>query len=74
MMSASLESMNASGERWTEAEIHRLRGRVLERRGASATEIDACYQVALACARRMGTPGFEARVTESQERWMAGRK
>ena len=73
-MSASLESMNATGERWTEAEIHRLRGHVLERRGAPPTEIDACYQVALASAKRMGAPGFEARVNESQARWMAKRK
>jgi class 3 adenylate cyclase len=74
MMSASLESMNASGERWTEAEIHRLRGLVLERRGAPATEIEACYQVALASARRMRTPGFEARVNESRARWTARSK
>ncbi len=71
MMSASLESMNATGERWTEAEIHRLRCHVLERRAAPAEEIEACYDVALASARRMGASGFEARVNESRARWIA---
>ena len=70
-LSASLEAMNATGERWAEPEIHRLRGRVLERRGESATEVEGCYRLAVACARRIGARGWEARAEDSLARWLA---
>lgn len=71
MMAASLESMRATDERWAEAEIDRLRGNILERRGASATEVEDCYRLALTIAQRMGAGGFEARANDSLERWLA---
>jgi hypothetical protein len=71
MMAASLESMHATDERWAEAEIHRLRGNLLERRGAPATEVEDCYRLALSIAQQMGAGGFEARANNSLERWLA---
>jgi class 3 adenylate cyclase/tetratricopeptide (TPR) repeat protein len=71
MMAASLESMEATDERWAEAEIHRLRGNLLERRGAPATEVEDCYRLAITIARRTGAGGFEARANDSLERWLA---
>jgi len=68
LLAASLEAMNATGERWAEAEIHRLRGRILERRGASAAEVEDSYQRALECARRVGARGWEARVENRRAR------
>ncbi len=70
-IAASLETMNATGERWAEPEMHRLRGQILERSGAPATEVEECYRVALSAARRMGARGFEARVNESLPGWHA---
>jgi class 3 adenylate cyclase/tetratricopeptide (TPR) repeat protein len=71
MMAASLESMNATDERWAEAEIHRLRGNLLERRGAPPAEVEECYRLAVTIARRMGVGGFESRANDSLERWLA---
>ena len=64
-ISTSLETMNATGERWAEPEIRRLRGQILERRGAPATEVEECYRLAVETARRMGAHGFEAWANQS---------
>lgn len=69
-MSASLESMNATVERWAEPEIHRLHGYVLEHRGAPASDVEDRYRLALAVAQRMGAGGFEARANDSLGRWL----
>jgi hypothetical protein len=63
--------MNATDERWAEAEIHRLRGNLLERRGAPPAEVEECYRLAVTIARRMGVGGFESRANDSLERWLA---
>ena len=63
--------MNATGERWAEPEIRRLRGQILERRGAPATEVEECYRLAVETARRMGAHGFEAWANQSLMRWLA---
>ena len=66
--------MNATGERWAEPEIRRLRGQILERRGAPATEVEECYRLAVETARRMGARGFEAWANQSLMRWLAARE
>jgi tetratricopeptide (TPR) repeat protein len=70
-IAASLATMDATGERWAEPEILRLRGQILERRGAPATEVEACYRLAIETARRMGARGFEAMATQSLMGWLA---
>jgi len=70
LLSASLDEMNATDERWAEAEIHRLRAQILERRGAFAQDIEACYGVAVACAQRAGARGWETRAIESRAGWL----
>ncbi len=72
-LAASLDEMETTGERWAEAEIHRLHALILERRGADGQDIEACYDSAIACAQRVGARGWEARAIESRGRWLAHR-
>jgi predicted ATPase/class 3 adenylate cyclase len=69
-LAASLETMNTTGERWAEAEIHRLHGQILERRGAAAAEIEGAYRLAVESARRMGAHGWKSRAENSRARWL----
>jgi hypothetical protein len=73
-LAASLDAMNASGDRWAEAEIQCRRALVLERRGATPQDIEACYVAAIGCAQRAGARGWEARAVESRARWLTGRR
>lgn len=69
-LSASLDAIESSGERWAEAEIHRLRGLILERRGAPSEEIEGCYRLAVECARQIGARGWQERAESSLARWL----
>jgi len=70
MIAASLDTMRATGEHWIEAELYRVRGRILERREAPASEVEDSYRLAIATAQRMHAGGFEARANDSLERWL----
>jgi predicted ATPase/class 3 adenylate cyclase len=60
-----LAEIGASGGRWYEAEIHRLKGDILRRQGKPVLEIEAHYEAAIAVAQRQGARVWELKATES---------
>ena len=46
----------ASGERYREAELHRMQGELLQMCGAQGHEVEACFQQALAVASAVSRP------------------
>jgi class 3 adenylate cyclase/tetratricopeptide (TPR) repeat protein len=58
-------AMEATSERWAEPELHRLRGRVLERSGAARGVIETCYRRAVESARERGMRSWELRAVAS---------
>ena len=59
----ALAAVEATGERWYEAELHRLRGEALLSRapGGPAEEAEACFLRAIGVARRQGAKSLELR-------------
>jgi len=67
----ALSLVECTGERMYEAELHRLQGELLRAResGAAATDTaGACFQRALAAARRQGARALELRAAMSMAR------
>lgn len=62
-----LAEIKAAGGRWYEAEVTRLRGDILRGQHRPASEIEACYESAIATARRQGARLWELRAMESLE-------
>ncbi len=61
--------MEATGERWLEAELHRLRGEaLLARAPAEEAAAEAAFQRALAIARQQGARWWELRAVTSLAR------
>jgi class 3 adenylate cyclase/tetratricopeptide (TPR) repeat protein len=60
-----LEATEQTGERWSEAELHRYRGMLLEKSGKPLAEAQACYRQAIAVAQRQGALAWELRATIS---------
>ena len=58
-------AMAATSERWTEPELHRLRGQVLSRSGATGAVVEACYRCAIETARERGMRAWELRAVTS---------
>jgi predicted ATPase len=59
----------ASGVRWSDVELHRLRGDLLGRLPSpNRAEVEACYRMALAVAREQGSRGLELRAVVSLAR------
>jgi predicted ATPase len=57
-----LACVERNGERWAEAELHRLRGRLLLARAApDASAAAACFRKALEIARAQGAKAYELR-------------
>ena len=54
-----LNEFEASGGRWYEAEVYRLRGDLLRLSGSPHSEAAACYEIAAAIARRQGAKMWE---------------
>lgn len=67
MFEEALRTVDESGERWAEPEIHRLFGDFLTRRGPGAAST-ASYEQAIAIARAQGARSFELRATTSLAR------
>ena len=65
-ISASLETMNATGERWAEPEIRRLRGQILDAAERRRPKSSSATDVAVETARRMGAGEFEAWANQSR--------
>jgi class 3 adenylate cyclase/predicted ATPase len=66
-LARALEMADRTGERWFEAELHRLRGEwlIAHRRGQQA---EACFDRSLAAARRQGAKMWELRTAVSLAR------
>jgi len=60
-----LDEIGASGGRWYEAEIHRLKGDILRIQGKSVSEIEPHYEAAIAVAKRQGARAWELRAAVS---------
>jgi len=60
-----LAEIGASGGRWYESEIHRLKGDILRIQGKSVSEIEPQYEAAIAVAKRQGARAWELRAAES---------
>jgi predicted ATPase len=58
-----VEATERTGERWSEAELHRNRGMLLEQSGKPLVEAQACYRQAIAVAQRQGALAWELRAT-----------
>jgi predicted ATPase len=70
-VAAALSAVEETGERWYEAELHRLKGEVLLRTGAEA-EAEVCLQQSLQVARRQRARFWELRTAASLGRlWQA---
>lgn len=64
--------VQATDERWPEAELHRLRGELLlSHKTKSSSEGEACFQLALDTAREQGCKAYELRAAISLYRCRA---
>jgi tetratricopeptide (TPR) repeat protein len=64
-----------TGERFFEAELHRLRGEFLWQRGSDPAQVEVCYGQALAIARRQEAKSLELRAVMSLARlWQRQRR
>jgi predicted ATPase/class 3 adenylate cyclase len=69
LLDRGLETANATDERFFEAELHRLKGEwLLSHRPALHTEVEGCYQRALAVARKQEAKLWELRASMSLAR------
>jgi predicted ATPase len=57
--------LEQTGERWYEAELHRLHGELLRMAGASETEVETLFLRAQAIARQQQAKSLELRATMS---------
>ena len=70
----ALDAAEASGARGADAELHRLRGNLLQRLPSPDwTEVERCLRTALSIARAQGTRGFELRAAISLARLLSDR-
>ena len=56
-----LAEIRATGGRWYEAELHRLKGELLLAAGRPRAEVEACYEAAAAVAARQGSRLWQRR-------------
>jgi predicted ATPase len=68
LVTEALEIMQQSGERWWEAELHRLRGELLLRSADHEAEAQACFHQALAVACQQQAKSWELRAALSLSR------
>jgi predicted ATPase len=61
LLEEGLNRVAATGERFTEAELHRLQGELLQMSGAEAHQVEACFQQSLVVARQQEAKSFELR-------------
>ncbi|HEX3522371.1 MAG TPA: hypothetical protein VHT52_09820, partial [Stellaceae bacterium] len=82
VLSEAFDIASASGQKWADAELYRLRGNLLIGSPSSdQAEVEACFRKALSIAREQGTRGFElraavslARLLQDQERCTEARE
>ena len=73
-MPAALAAAEACGAFWADAELHRLRGELLQRLLPDWAEIERSFRTSLAVAHEQGTCGFELRVAISLARLLSKRE
>jgi len=72
VLSEAFATADASGQKGTDAELHRLRGDLLHRLPSPDwTEVEISYRTALSVAREQGTRGFELRAAVSLARLLS---
>jgi DNA-binding SARP family transcriptional activator/predicted ATPase len=64
-LTEALATTHRTGERWSEAELHRLKGELLWVQGADAGEAEACFQHAIQVAHQQQAKSFELRAVTS---------
>jgi predicted ATPase/class 3 adenylate cyclase len=72
LLGAALEAVDESGERWFQSELHRHKGEWLARHGKD-DEAEACFQRALAVARRQHARTWELQAASSLARFFYDR-
>jgi len=67
------EVIERTGERWSEAELHRLKGQLLLQQSPdNATEAESCFHQAIAIAQNQSAKSWELRATTSlARRWQS---
>jgi predicted ATPase len=68
VLDQALHQVEATGERFAEAELHRFRGELLYEQGAQAQEVETCLLRALEVARRQEAKSLELRAAMSLAR------
>ena len=69
LMDTSLRKIKETGERWLEAEVHRLHGEIhLKTEPAKPEKAKNCFEKALEVARNQNAVGFEQRILASLEK------
>ncbi|MBV7339893.1 hypothetical protein KFU94_69130 [Chloroflexi bacterium TSY] len=67
-LAEALAIVEKTGERYYEAELHRLKGELLLKQGAADDEVEACFREAIEVARRQAAKSWELRATVSLSR------
>ena len=64
-LAETLAVVNRTGERFYEAEAHRLQGELLRMQGADLGEVEACFRQAIQVARQQQAKSWELRAVMS---------
>jgi predicted ATPase len=67
----ALDISALAGDAWWDAEIHRMRGELLQRQGGRDVEATAAFERAVAIAREQGAGMLEQRAVESLAKFLA---
>jgi class 3 adenylate cyclase/predicted ATPase len=68
-LASALEMSERTGERWLDAELHRLRGEwLIDHRSGEQAEASSCFERSLAVARQQGAKMWELRTAVSLAR------
>ncbi|HXN31488.1 MAG TPA: hypothetical protein VN894_06475, partial [Polyangiaceae bacterium] len=73
VIATTLATIERTGERWLEPELHRLRGEVLKAR-SDAKEAERSIEKAIEIARKQGSRSLELRATLSLQALVSGAK
>ena len=68
LLDEALAQVQRTGERWNEAELHRLKGELLLQRGDDPEEVESCFRRAIEVAQRQEARSWELRATTSLAR------
>jgi TOMM system kinase/cyclase fusion protein len=68
VLAEAMAAVDTTGERYWEAELHRLKGELLRRRASPTEEVEACFQQALTVAQHQHAKSLELRAAVSLAR------